>query len=155
MSIKDFDRLMKLFNLAKDVKVASISKVKMVSAIYVKNELVSLGQAQDRTHPFAAKYCRTPIAVDGCYDKNNAAIVFHAETHAIHNALRTYPDLKNMNATIYVARAKKNKSHGDYIWGSSRPCEGCNRAIRDYNLNVVFMEDEFILKEKRVSYWKK
>lgn len=152
--MKNVKRLENLFNLAKDLKPASQNHVRMMAGIYVKNDLIAVGYAQDRSHPFAAKYSKLP-AKDGCFDKNKSTVSLHAETHAILNAIKTHENLKDMNATIYVARAKKNKQFGNWIWGSSRPCEGCNRAIRDYNLNVVFMEDEAIYMEKRVTHWTK
>ena len=87
-----------------------------------------------KSHPFQAQWA-----------KNDDAIYWHAETHAIWNALRICDgdDLKKM--TLYVSRARRPEDGNlkNWIWGNSRPCEGCMSCLTKYNIKrVVYTLDD-------------
>ena len=129
---KDITRLNTLFEIAKDLDPAGHAK--LVAAIYIKNELIAVGWNQFRTSPLAAKY-----------GKNDKAIYLHAEIHAIKQALRqvSVDQLARGKTTLYICRAKKLAPGGKFVWGLSKPCIGCLRAIIDFGIKrVVYSLDE-------------
>ena len=77
-----------------------------------------------KSHPFQAKYA-----------KNEMAIFLHAEVHAIKNALREVKVDELSKCDIYITRVKR-KQAGDsqFIWGLSKPCPGCARAIAEFGI---------------------
>ena len=95
-NVKDASRLSMLFELAKDV--IPCGNAKLVAALYIKNELVSIGWNQEKTSPFALQY-----------SKNMKGMCLHAETSAIKQALRRFSveDLTKAKTTLYVARVKR------------------------------------------------
>ena len=78
-----------------------------------------------KSHPFQAQF-----------SKNEEAIYWHAETNAVYNALRVcdVDDLKRM--TLYVARTRHPEDGGrnQWIWGNSRPCEGCMSCLDKFKI---------------------
>lgn len=93
---------------------------RMVAALYVKNELVSIGWNQRKTSPFQAQF-----------GKNQEAIYLHAELHAIKSALRTWSeaDLIRAKTTLFICRAKRTHRAGPFIRGLAKPCSGCMGAL--------------------------
>ena len=116
-----------LFKLASSIE--KVAGARIASSIVLKNSVLSFGFNQRKTHPFQAKF-----------GKNIDSIYLHAEVDAIKNALKSYSleDLKN--SVLYVARSKTiNKLQ---VLGLAKPCEGCMRAIANFNIkNVIYSTD--------------
>ncbi len=132
MISKHQQRLDTLFEFAKEIPISA--KARIVSALYIKNELISVGWNQTRSSPFAVKY-----------GKNSEAIYLHAETHAIKQALRLYSvdELQRAKSTLYVIRAKRTAPNSSFVWGLSKPCLGCTRSVVDFGIKrIVYSLDE-------------
>ena len=98
-----------------------------VSAILVYKDAVSYGDNfNPKSHPLAKKYGKNPLA-----------IFPHAELKCIINAERRgFTDWNK--STLYVVRVYKN---GEFAL--AKPCDGCFRAIVDYDIGkVVFSISE-------------
>ena len=108
------------FNIAKKVKPVGSSRI--AALVVLKNKIIGIGFNHLRSHPFQLKFAR-----------NKESIFFHAEVHAIKQALRSHSDLSN--TTLYVARARK--VHGNWEYGISKPCEGCQSCIDSYGIKRV------------------
>lgn len=122
-----------LHTLAKIAEANDDSNIRFAAAVVCRNKIVSIGYNRNKSHPFQAKYAKNP-----------EAIYLHAEVHAIKNALReiSVEDLKN--AELYISRVKKSKA-GDnhFIWGLSKPCVGCARAIAEFGIKrTIYTCDE-------------
>ena len=98
--------------------------VKIVSAITIKNNVISIGQPSLKTHPLQAKYA-----------KNQKSIFLHAEIDAIQKALRIITPSELEKATLYICRIKYINHKPWY--GNSCPCLGCRRAIEAFQLSKV------------------
>ena len=112
--------------------VVPVASARISAGIVIKSRMISLGSCSYKTHPFQKTY-----------GKNSDSICLHAEIDAIKNALRrvSVEDLKR--ATLYVARMKKevvNNLTLTYrdVWGNSRPCIGCQKAIATFGINKVY-----------------
>jgi len=107
-----------------------------VSAVLVlKNRIIAFGTNKRKSHPFQATY-----------GKNSDSIYLHAETDCIKNALKQVKMNDLRKATMYVARAKKatSKPNAPDMWGMSKSCIGCRRAIVEYAIKrVVYTTDDF------------
>jgi len=113
-----------------DVKAVKSSRI--AAAISIRNDIISLGHCQKRTHPFQARY-----------SKNPEAIYLHAETAAISNALNHVHKNDLARATLYIRRVKKlDKDAEDYVDGLAKPCPGCMRAILTFGLKKVVYSTE-------------
>lgn len=102
-------------------------RAKLAAAVVIRNEIVSVGFNRKKTHPFQVQF-----------QTNDQQIYLHAETDAINRALRyvSKEDLKR--ARLYVARVKfENNRSKKAIWAESKPCVGCQRAIKSYGLLSV------------------
>lgn len=102
---------------------------RLAAAIVKNNKIISVGINRKKTDPLQARF-----------SKNKEAIFLHAEIHAIKNALRelTVDELKN--STLYICRVKRPLSSSkNFVWGLAKPCEGCSRAIAEFEIkNVVY-----------------
>jgi tRNA(Arg) A34 adenosine deaminase TadA len=108
-------------------------RAKLAAAIVIKNEIISIGFNRKKTHPFQRQF-----------QTNDKQIYLHAETDAINRALKYVSKEELRKATLYVARVKytDNKSK-KAIWAESKPCTGCQKAIKSYGiLNVVHTCEE-------------
>lgn len=97
---------------------------RVVAAVVQRNQIISYGFGHEKTHPFQARY-----------GKNEDSIYWHAETHAIHNAIKQ--DFTFHRACLYVLRLKSDHSHNS-LYGLAKPCLGCERCIRDFNIPKVY-----------------
>lgn len=127
--------LLEAYRLATDVTPVGNARV---AAILVKqNQILSYGINRSKTNPFAAKF-----------GKNSQAIMLHAETDAIRNALKKTIDISEIEgSTMYVARARKISTHNhSYTFAMAKPCEGCQRALALYGIKRVYhtADDQFI-----------
>ena len=122
-----------LHTLAKVAEANDGSNVRFASAITYRNKIVSIGFNHKKSHPFQAKF-----------SKNPEAIFLHAEVHAIKNALREIDVDELPKCDIYITRVKKKKA-GDkhFVWGLSKPCPGCERAISEFGIKrTIYTCDE-------------
>ena len=122
-----------LHTLAKIAEANDDSNISFAAAIVYRNKIVSIGFNHNKSHPFQAKYA-----------KNEMAIFLHAEVHAIKNALREIDVDELSKCDIYITRVKRKKA-GDkhFIWGLSKPCPGCERAIAEFGLKrTIYTCDE-------------
>lgn len=113
-----------LHTLAKIAEANDGSNVRFAAALVCRNKIVSVGFNHKKSHPFQKKYA-----------KNSEAIFLHAEVHAIKNALRDLPVGELSKCELYIARVKRPQSFSDkFIWGLSKPCVGCARAIAEFGI---------------------
>lgn len=113
-----------------------VSSASLASCIVYKNEIVSIGTNQYKTHPLQKKY-----------GTNKESIFLHAEISAIHNALRRLYVDDFRHSTIYTVRSKFNKQ-GNPVWGIAKPCSGCMRAIVEFDFKkVVYTVDDGVFEE--------
>ena len=122
-----------LNTLAKVAEANDDSNIRFAAAVVRGNRIVSIGVNHMKSHPFQARYA-----------KNEMAIFLHAEVHAIKNALRDVDVNDLSKCDIYITRVKKKKA-GDkhFIWGLSKPCPGCERAIAEFGIRrTIYTCDE-------------
>lgn len=123
-----------LHTLAKIAEANDIDyKVKFAAAVVHRNKIISVGLNRMKSHPFQAKFA-----------KNEMAIFLHAEVHAIKNALREITVEELAKCDLYIARIKRPKSYEDqYVWGMSKPCCGCQRAIAEFGIRrTIYTTDQ-------------
>ena len=113
-----------------DVKAVKSSRI--AAAVVLKNDIISLGHCQKRTHPFQARFAKNPDA-----------IYLHAETNAISNALNHIHKRDLERATLYIRRVKlPTKDDTEFVDGMARPCPGCMRAIIAFGIRKVVYSTE-------------
>lgn len=121
--------LQTLSKIAEDVPIAG--RARIAAAIVYKNEIVSIGTNQRKSHPLQAKFSR-----------HYQAIHIHAEIDAIARAVKRIDARRLAQSTLYVARAKLDSTGGNWMWGLAKPCSGCTRAIASFDIkNVVWTLD--------------
>jgi len=122
-----------LHTLAKVAEANDDSNIRFAAAVVYRNKIVSVGYNRKKSHPFQAKYA-----------KNSEAIFLHAEVHAIKNALREIPVEDLSKCELYITRVKRPRSHSEgFIWGLSKPCPGCERAIAEFGIKrTIYTCDE-------------
>jgi deoxycytidylate deaminase len=117
------------FKLAQSVE--PVRGARIAAAVVRKGKVVSFGYNHKKSHPFQAKFC-----------KNNHAIFFHAEVHAIKNALNSVNVDDLSKCDLYIVRAKRNKENKEWLTGLSKPCSGCQKCIDLFELNSVYYSKE-------------
>lgn len=114
------------------IDVAPAARAKIAAAVVIKNEIVSFGENQLRTHPFQLKF-----------GKNTDAVYWHAETHAIYNALKRVPVEELIRATLHVVRVKKTAAGSkDWVLGLAKPCRGCEFCAKTFGIPRVVYSTE-------------
>ena len=126
MNAKIFDETFKLAQAVEPVRGARIA-----AAVVRKGKVISYGFNHKKSHPFQAKFC-----------KNNHAVFFHAEVHAIKNALTTVDVNDLSKCELYIVRAKRDKTNRKWISGMSKPCSGCQKCIDLFDLKSVYYSKE-------------
>lgn len=107
--------------------VPSHYRGRLAAALVYKNEIISFGMNQMKSHPFQSKF-----------SSNVESIYLHAETDAIRLALKKYDAEIVSKSKLYVCRVKyADTNHTKIIRGLARPCEGCQRAIATFNIKHV------------------
>ncbi len=146
---RHFRRLEFLSKLAEDLPGSGNLQhgcgCRVASAIFIRNDLISIGWNQQKSSPFQAKY-----------GKNPKAIFLHSEIHAIKRALRDFSieEFTKKKKTLYICRVKKCSVTKKFIWGLSKPCKGCISAIYEFNFQrVIFSLNEDICGEKMFDIW--
>ena len=108
------------------------SGARLAAAVVYKNQVITVGINRKKSHPFQARY-----------SKNEDAIYLHAETDTIRTALRHLSEKQLSKATLYVCRIKhEDGPDTPLIWGLSKPCVGCQRAIATFDIKVVVYSEE-------------
>lgn len=125
------NKCLKVFTLLSQIAEITqpVGRVRLVAAIVnSKSEIISLGSASRKTHPIQKKY-----------QKNKECIFLHAETDAIRRALQKGVDLSQ--CSLYVCRIKFweiNRKLKVLGFGNAKPCEGCQKAIENFEFKNVF-----------------
>lgn len=107
------------------IAVEPVAQARLAAAIVYRNEIISFGVNQRKTHPFQAKF-----------SKNEDSIYLHAETDAIKNALKHISIDELSNSTLYICRVKIVEQK--FVFGLSKPCCGCMRAISNFGIKNVY-----------------
>jgi tRNA(Arg) A34 adenosine deaminase TadA len=131
---RDIRILKNLQHLAQDV--SPVANARLAAAIAVRGDIISFGNNSLRSHPFA-----------GRWGKNEHSHFWHAETHAIYNALKKHNVDILQRATLYVVRVKRpHETSREWILGTSKPCKGCRRCIFEFGIPrlVYGIESEFV-----------
>ena len=107
---------------------------KIAASIIYKNSIISIAHNVMKTHTFQKKY-----------GKNQDAIYFHAETHAIYKALQQGFDQFH-KSTLAIVRVKWDSTdRNSIIYGLANPCDGCIRCIYDFKIKkVIYTLDEIV-----------
>jgi len=120
----------KYFNILEKVAIASepVFRQRIAALLVYKGEILSIGVNKKKTHPFQKKFA-----------KNKEAIYLHAETDCIVNALKSYDTDIISKSTMYVLRLKRPTTDSKhFVYGLSKPCEGCMRAIAQFDIKHVY-----------------
>ena len=147
MNTKHYDELMGRDRRMLDtlrimaMDVAPVRGAKLAAALMHRNQIISFGINQFRTHPLQARF-----------GKNSEAIFLHAEIDSIRNALMHTTADTLTRATLFVVRVKKTESgpRGKWCAGSACPCEGCSRAIANFGIRRVIASTN---QEKVFDVW--
>ena len=131
---RDHRILRTLMLMAQDV--APVANARLAAAVAIRGDIISFGNNSLKGHPFQRRF-----------GKNQFSDYWHAETHAIYNALKKTTVDALERATLYVVRVKRpHETSRDWILGISRPCRGCRRCIFDFGIpRVIYSgEDGFV-----------
>lgn len=117
----------KIFETLKALALSSegVKSSKHSAAIVNRGRIISFGINHLKSHPFQKQYSRT-----------SDCIYFHAETHAIYNALKNISIDELSKCDLYVLRVMHDGSLSE-----SCPCSGCKKAIKAFNIKNVFYTD--------------
>ena len=126
MNTHIFDETFKLAQSVEPVRGARIA-----AAVVRRGKVISYGYNHKKPHPFQTRFCKNPHAV-----------FFHAEVHAIKNALKSV-DVEDLSkCELYIVRAKRNSTNRKWITGMSKPCIGCQKCIDLFDLKNVYYSYE-------------
>lgn len=159
MNKRDKRIITELRKLAEDHELESTShNSRIVAALVAGNTIISYGFNQQKSSPFQARW-----------GKNSESIFWHAETHAVYNALRRFAiemksntyaasvaeRLMSMKTTLYVVRVKyASPKEKEMVLGLSAPCPGCRSCLEHYKIDkVVFSLDCDDPADMEVGYW--
>jgi deoxycytidylate deaminase len=118
-----------IFKIAQSVE--PVRGARIAAAVVRRGRIISYGYNHMKSHPFQAKFC-----------KNRHSVFFHAEVHAIKNAL-TSVDVEDISkCELYIVRAKRDKANRKWITGMSKPCSGCQKCIDLFDLKSVYYSIE-------------
>lgn len=111
-----------LYPLIEVAKTATrVRSSKHAACLVYKNKMLASGRNSLKTHPIMNTYGRNPDA-----------IYLHAEIDAIVRTINLHGSDILSECTMYVIRINKK---GEIA--SSCPCEGCQRAIKAFNIRHV------------------
>lgn len=124
------------------------STARIAAAVVVRNEIIGFGFNQQKTSTFQK-----------IWGKNEEAIFWHSETHAIYNALKRVGGEENLRALktrLYVVRVRYDSDRKkNIVWGLAAPCEGCRRCIKHHHINEVrFTLDSDSVGDKQLGVWR-
>jgi deoxycytidylate deaminase len=118
-----------IFKLAQSVE--PVRGARIAAAVVRRGKVISYGYNHKKTHPFQTRFCKNPHAV-----------FFHAEVHAIKNALKSVDVEDLYKCELYIVRAKRDKTNRKWITGMSKPCSGCQKCIDLFDLKSVYYSIE-------------
>lgn len=123
-------RHIKMINLLSKVAadiVEPVGSARIASCITFRNEVISFGINELKSHPFQAKW-----------GKNKDSVYLHAEISAIKNALKIISPDDLTRSSLYICRVKFfDNTKKKMIFGLAKPCCGCFRCITTFNLRSV------------------
>ena len=117
------------FKLAQSVE--PVRGARIAAAVVRRGKVISYGYNHKKSHPFQNRFC-----------KNRHAVFFHAEVHAIKNALKSVDVEDLYKCELYIVRAKRDKANRKWITGMSKPCSGCQKCIDLFDLKSVYYSKE-------------
>ena len=118
-----------IFKLAQSVE--PVRGARIAAAVVRRGKVISYGYNHKKSHPFQTRFC-----------KNRHAVFFHAEVHAIKNALKSV-DVEDLSkCELYIVRAKRNSTNRKWITGMSKPCSGCQKCIDLFDIKSVYYSKE-------------
>lgn len=123
-----------LTNLAKRNK--RVGRCRVVAAIVKRNKIFVVGSNSYEGGVLSSRFKKDCLAV---YE--------HAEIAAIKSFLKKYPKRDISKYSLVIVRVKLNKK-GEWVWGCSKPCQGCQKAIQYFKMKRVFF-----LQKKRWVLW--
>lgn len=129
--MKDDKYLDQLFLLAKSHP--KFARARICAALVHKNQIISYGFNQQKTHPLQKKF-----------SKNKDSVFLHAEVDCIINSIRNGIPLSVLEkSTLYVARARNVAAWDNtFIKGLAKPCAGCTRCIESFKIKkVIYTHD--------------
>ena len=126
MNTEIFDETFKLAQ-----EVIPVRGARIAASVVRRGKVVSYGYNHKKSHPFQAKFC-----------KNKDAVFFHAEVHAIKNALQIVDVDDLSKCELYIVRAKRDKNNKRWITGLSKPCSGCQKCINVFELKNIYYSEE-------------
>ena len=118
-----------IFKLAQSVE--PVRGARIAAAVVRRGKVISYGYNHKKSHPFQTRFC-----------KNRHAVFFHAEVHAIKNALKSVDVEDLYKCELYIVRAKRDKANRKWITGMSKPCSGCQKCIDLFDLKNVYYSEE-------------
>jgi tRNA(Arg) A34 adenosine deaminase TadA len=112
---------------------STITRARLAACLVYKNEILSIGVNKLKSHPFQLKFSR-----------HEDSIYLHAENDCIKNALKIVDTDILSKCTMYICRVKYHDSfRKTFMWGLSKPCSGCMRAIATFDIaKVVYTCDD-------------
>jgi len=102
-------------------KTPPVYRSKHAAALYYGRRLLSTGVNRYKTHPMMLAYSKHPDCVN-----------LHAEIDCLVRAINRYGTEILKESILYVARTCQ-----DGTAASSKPCEGCERAIRAFGIKTT------------------
>lgn len=113
----------KLETTAEEAEIIQSSR--HAAAVVHKGKIISIGVSKLKTHPLMCKF-----------QNNEKRIYLHAEIDAIVKAINKFGNDFLSSCDLYVLRLTR----GNHI-GISRPCPGCERAIKAFKFKNVYWTD--------------
>jgi deoxycytidylate deaminase len=119
-----------IFKLAQSVE--PVRGARIAAAVVRRGKVISYGYNHKKTHPFQTQILQKSIML----------VFFHAEVHAIKNALKSIDVEDISKCELYIVRAKRDKANRKWITGMSKPCSGCQKCIDLFDLKSVYYSIE-------------
>ena len=132
-------KVRKIFDNLSLIAAASpkVAHHRHAAAVVLKKRVISYGVNSYKSSPFQARFA-----------KKSWNIFQHAEVSAIKNSLRFLDVSELKYTTLYVCRIKHLTQSGPLVWGNSKPCEGCQKAISKCNKkNVWYTSDSDVIEQ--------
>ncbi len=106
------------------------SRVKLLSAIYYKNSIISVAQNELKSHPLQSKH-----------SSKDCLETLHAEVNAIRKALKIIQVDTLRHVNLYVARIRDGDGPIRFDqpeWGLCKPCTTCQNVLDAFDIGNVF-----------------
>lgn len=117
-----------MFNRAKNSPKAG--KCRLVAAIVKRNKILAI-QSNSYNSSFLARR----------YPKNKKSLYNHAEIAVLRDFVKTFGRERLRDCEMFIIRAKQTP-RGQWLMGSSKPCEGCELAINESGLKKFYYFSE-------------